>query len=317
MLQIEYSRLSRRRVARGVSLVLVSTVVFGSIPSLLVSLQGDLDFLTLLALRGSVAASALGLLAFASAARSRRRSGRRWVDRLPAHQERRWDRRAFAMGFLLYGPTMVLYYSSLRYLDTSVSVALAFMYPTMVVLILSAARRRRPPARDLILGLMALAGVAILSLPGSSGGVTSLGVLMVVTSSVGYAFYVILASRISSEMPPLRVAAEMTLGGALSSLVIVFAASSFSLPKDAESWLVVFAQGLVLVAGMAAYFAGLAILGATRSSLIDSAQPLVAAVTGAVLLGERLLAVQALGIFLILVSVVGAVLSARRQELTN
>lgn len=268
----------------------------------------QVDTTALLGFR-SLLAGALGLATIAAVRSWRtRREGRRLQVGPPA-LTRRGMAQAFLLGALVLGPSYVVYYTAFSRINTSIGVAIAFAYPPLVLLILAAVHRSAPRRRDIVLSCLALAGVVLLSAPGASSGVTGAGVAMVAVSTVGYALYVVLAGALAPAEDPLVTAAFVTGGAGLTALLTAVARGGVTMP-DAASLAVIGVMAVLTLVAMSAYYVGIAVLGAVRASLLDAAQPVVAVVVGTLWLGERLVALQFLGITV----VIAAVVSSSRQQ---
>lgn len=283
--------------------MLASTCVLACIPALVVLVGDTVPPLTLLTWRSVVAVAALYVVILAV---------RGDVGRLRGGQGRN-ARRAALLGFVVLGPDTVLYYVSFLYIDTAVAVAMCYIYPALVVLGLAAYRRARPSRPDMVLGFCALVGVGLLTLPGSGGSVSVLGTSLALTAAAGYAVYVIVAGQLSLAMDPLEMAMWVIAGSAAAALGPALLREGTPLPQGAGAWAIVIGQALLFVTALTTYYAGLRRVGAARASLLDTGQPLVAAVAGGLLLGERLIGLQLLGVAMIVGSVAGAAGLAMRS----
>src|SRR5690242_13014613 len=143
----------------GLGLVLLSTTIYGLTPSIVAFSRGDVAIPDMVAYRSAVAA-----LLFVVLGRLRGRHARR-------RPTRRGGARGFLVGALLWGPQVLLYYASFSYIDTSLAVAIGFVYPTIVLFLVSAGHRSWPGRADTALSLLALLGIAALLLPGGDAGV--------------------------------------------------------------------------------------------------------------------------------------------------
>jgi drug/metabolite transporter (DMT)-like permease len=278
--------------------------MFGCIPALVVLVDGTVPPLTLLVSRSFTAVLLLGLVVLVM----------RWRSPLPTELRRRTAWRGFLIGLVVLGPATVGYYLSFTIIDTSVAVAISYVYPTLVVLGLAAYYRARPARPDLLLGLCALAGVGLLTLPGTGASVSMLGVALALLTAAGYALYVLLASFLSRTMDPIRMALWVTAGTTAAAVWPAFLREGGATPVGLDAVLVVVSQALLFIGALGCFYAGLRRLGAARASLLDTGQPLVAAAAGALLLGERLLPLQLLGVLVITSSVAGAAALALRRE---
>jgi drug/metabolite transporter (DMT)-like permease len=296
----------RRRpsdVWAGLGLVLLSTAIFGVTPSLVTFSRGELSVIEMVAYRTALASLLFLVLARLHRAHVGLRSGPVRVG----------PTRGILIGAILWGPQVILYYASFAYIDTSLAVAIGFLYPTLVLLLASAARRRRPGRSDVGLSLLALLGIAALLLPGSDAGVHPLGVALAALAAGGYAVYVLLADSLLREADIFEVGAQVSVGAALSAITTGLVLGNLSVLTSRHELLVVSGQAVLLVAATGCYYGGLIRLGSTQASLVDTAQPAVALLAGAALLGERMVAVQLVGVALVTASVaISSALAHRR-----
>jgi drug/metabolite transporter (DMT)-like permease len=295
-----------RRVWIGLAAVLTSTLVFGSTPAVVTFLRGDLSVVDVVTYRALIAAALLFLVSFVA---ERSREGSRTTGFAPGAS--RW--RGVLAGAGLYAPQLMLFYLSFDRIDTGLAVALGFTYPTLVVLLVAFRARRRPPAADLALSVVAVLSVGALVLPGSEGGVDPVGVALVLVSAAWYAAYVVAADGIVASVSPLRLGAHVSTGVAVMGAAVGLTTGQLSLPDTGADWAVMVSQGVLQVVAIGTYFLGLVRLGATRTSLVDTSQPLIAVVVGSVLLGERMLAVQVAGVVMVTLSVAVSAVHAHRH----
>lgn len=280
--------------------MLLSALAFGSTPALAsVAFKANLNGLSLVALRCLLAAGVLWLVSMALREGS---VGSRTAGRL------------FALGAVLFGPQMVLYFAAIQRLDTSITVAVVYIYPAVVAVAIAVWRRTLPPNLDLVLLVLAVAGVGAVALARSGSASSTTGVLLAVATAVIFAAYVIGSDVVIRDAPPIAAASVVLAGAGLSALLTAAVLGQLELPVSGAGWLLVGLHGLVIVpVGLAAYYAGLKRLGATRSSIVDTSQPAIAAVIGVLALGERLNPVQVIGMIAIVFAVLGLPLAAARR----
>lgn len=294
-------------------------MIFGTIPAVLTLLRGSLSIQQLVTFRAFVAA----ILFLALAEVVARMSGHGSRDR-SARLGRPWSWRAHwrryagvALGACLVAPDSLIFYSSFAYIDTSIAIALGFVYPVLVIVIVARLARRWPARRDITLGGAAIFGVVLVVNPSGTAQVRPLGVLLVFICAVLYATYAVVASGLTESVSPLRLGAQVMTGVCLTGAAVTLALGGSFLPADVQAWLFVSANGTLLVVAFAAYYAGLGRLGVTRASLLDTAQPVAATIAGVALLDERLSPGQYVGVLVIIGSVaVSSALSGRAETVT-
>lgn len=294
----------------GVALVMVSTAIFGSIPAVVTFLRDDMPLVEVLTYRGLLA----GAMLFALSMLVDRVGVRRGRAR-PVLRGYRWRRRnaGLIVGVLLYAPQLMLFYTAFDYIETSLAVALGYIYPT-IVLFLVAIRGGRPPSpRELGLAFMALAGIVALTNPVSGAMVDVVGIVLVFVAAVFYALYVVVAGDLVADLPPLRVGGQVSVGVGLATAGYGMLSGTLGLPTAASAWLMLLVQAGMLTAAVATYYLGLVRLGASTTSLIDCAQPLFAVVVGSWLLAEQLVALQFIGLALVTLSVALTTALAHRR----
>lgn len=286
----------------GLALVLLSTAIYGLTPSIVAFTRGEVPILDMVAYRSAVAA-----LMFFALSRVRRRALRR------PSPARRGRSRGILVGAFLWGPQILVYYASFEYIATSLAVAIGFVYPTIVLLLVSATRRRWPGRADVGFSMVALLGISALLLPGGDAGVHPAGVTLALFAALGYAVYVVLAATLLEEVDLFDVGAQISLGATVSAVAIGVVLGQLSLLTDPRELAVIAGQAVLMVVATGCYYGGLIRLGSTQASLVDTVQPAIALVAGTALLGERMVALQFLGVGLVTASVALSSLLAHRR----
>ena len=218
------------------------------------------------------------------------------------------------LGFFYYGSATLLFqaYGSM---SSGMATTLHFLYPVGVTLIMAVLFKQRPSPFTIIAIVLALSGVALLSLRGSGGedGNASLvGILLVLLSGLSYAAYLVTMNNVR------RVRESNNLK--LTLYVLIFSALFFLLDTSLSGGLQMIPSGraltnLLLLAFLPTLVSNLALvravksIGSTLTSVLGAMEPLTAIVIGVVVFGEEVTGPMALGILLILLSVTIIVLS--------
>ncbi|MGN6229602.1 MAG: DMT family transporter [Trinickia sp.] len=274
---------SRADTVRGALLVALSAASFGAMPIFgRYAYAGGTDVLGLLTLRFLIGGTLLAALA--------RRRGVRWP-------RGRTLAGIVAMGTLGYVGQSLSYFIALLHAEASLVALLLYLYPAFVTVLAAlwlGERLTRVKAAALVL---CLAGSALMV---GGGHGDSLGIGLALASAVIYSLYIVAGARITRGVDPLATTAIVCLsaGAVFSGVSIVrtLAGAPPHLPATPSAWAALVAIALVsTVTAMLAFFAGLTRLGAARTSMLSTLEPVVTVLLAAILLGERLMPLQWLG----------------------
>jgi drug/metabolite transporter (DMT)-like permease len=210
------------------------------------------------------------------------------------------------------------YFGALLFIPAGLVALLLYLFPLFVVLLSRALGHEPVTPRRLVALAASLAGTALAIGPGglATGGLDLRGVALGLAAAAIYAGYIVGGTRATRGVAPLPAsAAIMASGTVVIGLVVAVRVASghpVALPADAAGWGAVGAAAIVsTVIAVSTFFAGLARLGAARTSVISTLEPVVTVGLAALLLGERLSALQAAGGALVLA---GALLIAVEPE---
>jgi DME family drug/metabolite transporter len=162
--------------------------------------------------------------------------------------------------------------------------------------------------------LCAVAGCALLLAPGA-GRVDTAGIVLGIVSGACYGLYTVAAKRLTERRVPMSAAVSATLlaGGLAISPALV------RRPPTPDGRSLALLAWLGVAATAAAYLlfvAGLERVSASTAGTLSLAEPLVAAVLGLAVLGERMTAASGAGLVLLLggLAVVSTGRTARRDR---
>jgi drug/metabolite transporter (DMT)-like permease len=209
--------------------------------------------------------------------------------------------RAIFLGAGGYAVQAVLFYLALRHGSAGSVAMLFYVYPAIVVLIEVVISRVRPGPLLLLSVLLACAGAAGVVTAGRAVQVTTLGAALALASAVCIAVYLTVNAGLLPRTPPAVSAAWVSMGTALSTLVL--AGVQGISPLDARQWLWLGVAGGTTGAATACMYAALARASASGVAVLLALQTLVALALGAWLLGEPVGAVHLLGVVAILSAV--------------
>lgn len=286
----------------GALLVAVSAAAFGSMAIFGVWAQDDGTGTPALILVRFAAATAL-LMAYVRIRGIRLPSPRQCVP-------------VVAMGGIGYVGQAYCYFLALEHADASLVALLLYLFPAFVAVLAAVFLRERIRLVTAAALVLALAGTGLV-VGGGSG--RPIGIGLAIGAAVIYSIYIAVGSVVTHGLDAIAVTTVVCASATVSSgLIVVVLGLTGRSPVFPESW-----RGWSSLAAIAAvctvlailtFFAGLAILGPTSTSVLSTLEPVVTVVLATTLLGESLSGVQVLGGVLVLAAVVWLALGHGAKE---
>ncbi len=212
----------------------------------------------------------------------------------------------FLLGSVGLYSNSICMFTALKYLPSGLSMVLFYFYPILVVLFGWLFYRHVPPKIIWPCLAITLLGVA-LSASDLSGGQAK-GVAIIVFGAFAYAMYSVLAA---ATMPKsdLLTGLIFIFGGAGFSFVVVWLLDPPGLPTSmpyvADVWLPALEIGIVgTIGAMGIFFAGMNLIGASKSAVVQTWEVLVAICSGVFFLNQSFSIRQLFGAVLILSGVI-------------
>lgn len=203
----------------------------------------------------------------------------------------------------------VCYFTAMRMMPLSAAAILLYTSPIWVMLMSCLFFKERLSARKLMALALAFGGCVLVSGLGSGAGVSPLGLLIGLGSGLGYGLYSILGSVALKKYSPLTVTTYTFVFAAAGGWCICAPGEMTGLIAAAESKgalavLTLLAGLITAVIPFSAYTEGLKTVEPSRAAILATVEPMVAALFGAAVFKEPVTAASALGIALILGSIV-------------
>jgi drug/metabolite transporter (DMT)-like permease len=219
---------------------------------------------------------------------------------------RRLSLKLFLLGAIGLYSNSICMFTAFDYLPSGLAMVLYYFYPILVVLFGWVFYRHIPPKIIWPCLAITLLGVA-LSASNLSGGQAK-GVAIIVFGAFAYAIYSVLAA---ASMPKTDLVSGLILifGGAGFSFVVVWLIDPPGLPTTmpfvADVWLPALEIGIVgTIGAMGIFFAGMNLIGASKSAVIQTWEVLVAICSGVFFLNQSFSIRQLFGAVLILSGVI-------------
>lgn len=216
----------------------------------------------------------------------------------------------FLLGGVLYAVQSSFYFSAVKYIPASLAALILYLYPVLVALLAMVVDKEALSSRVVVPALVALAGLAIV-LGAPMDKLDFSGVALAFGAALIYSVYIIIGRRVVSQVPPVVTTAFIAAFAAASFFVYGWSEAALTFSLSLRAWLLI--GGVVFIStvlAMATFFAGMQIIGPTRASILSTVEPVITFGFSALLLGEKLTALQCVGAALVLL---GAVYAIRRQ----
>ncbi len=208
-----------------------------------------------------------------------------------------------ALGAIFYTGQALTYFSALRALPASLCVLIAYIYPSLVVVAGWIFLRTSVSIWHGVALVSSFVGVGLLV--GGAQFQFAWALVLAFASPVIYTAYILLGERVMGSVPAVGASAVIISGAAIAFCVIAFFTGQLVVPTSASGWAVVFAIAVVpTMVAISLFLAALPRIGAARSSLLSTIEPVVTVLLAYVLLGDRFTAVQVVGGALIIAAVV-------------
>jgi drug/metabolite transporter (DMT)-like permease len=267
---------------KGAVLSLLSALGFGLLPIFaLFAYQGNISVTTLLLIRFSLTAVLLFIYVFIKFKRISL-TKKDWLALL-------------ILGGICYTLQSRLYFTSVKYISSSLAVLLLYTYPIIVTALSFFLDKEKITMKMGVSLSISFAGL-IMILGTSIGKVNGLGILMALGASFIYSTYIILGNRILKRMPPLVASAFIALFSAIGILILGSFTDGISFRFETTVWFPI--VGLVLfstVLAMLFFFRGMELLGPAKASIISMIEPVFTAIFSTILLSDHLTIFQLIG----------------------
>ncbi len=207
---------------------------------------------------------------------------------------------------MLFAASSITYYQSFHFMDAGIASTILFVYPVMVAVIMATFFREKVTASTVTSIILALVGIGLLYKGDAGVSLSTMGVLLVMVSSLTYAVYIVIVNQSSIRMSSLKLTFYVLLICMLCLLAYSFTSPDLylMLPPSPRAWFFACWLGLVPTV-LSLVFMTIAVheVGATPTAIMGALEPLTAVAIGVMVFDESLTFRLAVGIVLILSAV--------------
>lgn len=223
---------------------------------------------------------------------------------------------------ILFAISSLTLFSSFHFMDAGVASTLLFVYPIMVAVIMALFFKEKITATTAISIALALGGIAMLYKGDGNEVLSTIGIILVMASSLSYALYIIVVNRSGLRMSAVKLTFYVLLFSIVVIVIHSFSAQSFHLQPLTTPYMWFFAILLALlptVISLVTMSISVRNIGSTPTAILGALEPLTAVAVGVCVFGEAFTHRLAWGIVLILAGVLliiaGKSLSLRQLRL--
>ncbi|MFA5862927.1 MAG: DMT family transporter, partial [Candidatus Thermoplasmatota archaeon] len=199
--------------------------------------------------------------------------------------------KGFGSGLLVgavgYAGTTALYFPSLARLPVAVASFLLYLSPPLVAMLGWLLFRERLGRRGLVAMGLALAGLVMLSLGGLDGTLSLIGIALAAGSAVVFACTIVASRHLTAGLAWPRATLAVCTGAFLTYLVFSAATHRLHVPPSLRGLMYAFGIGtLATGVALSLFMAALPLIGASRTALISTLEPVSTLIIGAIVLAE-------------------------------
>ena len=211
----------------------------------------------------------------------------------------------------LFAVSSITYYQSFRFMDAGIASTILFVYPVMVAVIMAAFFKESVTLFTVSAIILALLGIGLLYRGGKGATLSTMGIVLVMLSSLSYAVYIVIVNQSSIRMSSQKLTFYVLLICMMCLLAYSFTSPDLhlQLPPSPRAWFYACWLGLVpTILSLVLMTIAVHEVGATPTAIMGALEPLTAVAIGVLLFGESLTPRLMIGIVFILLAVMVIVL---------
>lgn len=209
------------------------------------------------------------------------------------------------LGGILYTLQSTFYFSSIKYIPTSLAVLLLYLYPVFVAFLSFFINKEKLSIKLFLSIAISLTGM-ILVLGTPESDINYIGILLALGAAIIYSFYIIIGNKMALLLSPIITSAFIALFASLSLLIGGIFTNTLSFDFNTTGWLPILGTTLFSsIIAMVTFFKGMNIIGPTRASILSMVEPVVTIVFSIILFNDTMSGLQFVGGIII---IIGAIL---------
>lgn len=208
---------------------------------------------------------------------------------------------------ILFGISSLSLFTSFRYMDAGIASTLLFVYPVMVTIIMAVFFKEKITFSTVLSILLALTGIAMLYKNDGNNTLNTIGVVLVMLSSLAYAVYIIVVNKSSLMMSSVKLTFYVLVFCMLTIVIHSFSAKAnhIQLLTTSTSWMWAIMLALVpTIISLIMMVQAVHNIGSTPTAIMGALEPLTAVIIGITIFDEMFTVRLETGIIMILIAVI-------------
>ena len=218
----------------------------------------------------------------------------------------------------LFAASSLTLYGSFKFMEAGIASTLLFVYPVMVAVIMAVVFKEKVTWRTIVSILLALAGIGLLYQGKDGAALSTVGVILVMVSSLTYAVYIVIVNQAKLAMS----AVKLTFYVLIFALIFVGVYSLFGdesnrivMLHGVTQWGYAAMLGVVpTLVSLVTMSIAIRLIGSTPTAIMGALEPVTAVAIGIMVFNESLTLRLVIGISLILIAVVIILLKDTRHK---
>ena len=203
--------------------------------------------------------------------------------------------------------------SAIAVIPIALAILVFYLFPFITAVILAVCGWDKLGWQTIVAIALAFAGLALVLQP-LGYSLNFGGLVLALVGALGVALVIAVSSRIFGTGDPRRVTLHIAAVAAAVLIAICAAHGEFALPQTGIGWLGFIGTSASYAFAIIAFFIAISMIGPLRVSLLSYAEPVMAALLGLALLGEKLAPLQIMGIGIVIIALVGATVLGSRAH---
>ena len=208
----------------------------------------------------------------------------------------------------MFGLSSLTLYYSFNFMDSGLASTILFCYPVMVSVIMTIWFKEKITKNIFFSLVLSLTGIILLSKGGANSSVSTIGIILVLLSSLTYAIYIVLVNKAKIQLSVLKFTFFATLFSLPAFIIFSFIGGEenhLQFIFNAKVCFWGFFLGLVpTVLSLICMNTAIKLVGSTPAAIMGSLEPVTAVLIGIFIFNELFTAKLFFGILLILLSVI-------------
>lgn len=210
-----------------------------------------------------------------------------------------------ALGVIMAGSSLALY-CSFNFMDAGIASTILFVYPVMVAVIMAVFFKEKVTPVTIVSIVLALSGISLLYKGGDGAVLSTVGVILVIISSLTYAVYIVVVNKSSLRMSSVKLTFYVLFIGTIMIILYSFTGDSARLQSITSIHSLFYALLLAVfptVISLILMVIAVHNVGSTPTAVMGALEPITAVCIGVFVFGEVFTMRLAVGCLLILAAV--------------